>query len=194
MRIVSIAAPPSAGLLLAAGGGTRFTGPAHKLVTEIDGRPLVAHAIDNVLAAGLAAVAVVTGAADLTAVLPPLVTVIPNPEWQQGQATSLAVGIRWADEHGFDAVVVGLADQPLIPPSAWRAVAGAIGTPIAVATYGGRRGHPVRLRRDVWDMLPRSGDAGARLVMARSPSLVAEVACDGDPTDVDTVEDLAPWR
>ena len=185
---------PTAGLLLAAGGGVRFTGPSHKLLTEVRGRPLVAYALENMAAARLAAIAVVTGAADLGDVLTPSVAVVANPDWERGQATSLAAGIAWAREAGFTAVVVGLGDQPSIPPAAWEAVAASSATPIAVATYGGRRGHPVRLARVVWDRLPRSGDAGARGLMAESPELVTEVACDGDPADVDTVEDLARWR
>jgi len=184
----------TAGLLLAAGGGVRFAGPAHKLLTEVRGRPLIVHALENMAGAGLAAIAVVTGAAEVGAVLTPGVVVIPNPRWEEGQATSLAAGVDWARQAGFAAVIVGLGDQPSIPAAAWRAVAAVTATPMAVATYGGRRGHPVRLHRRVWDRLPRAGDEGARRLMAASPELVTEVACEGDPTDVDTVEDLARWR
>jgi len=184
----------TAGVLLAAGGGTRFTGPAHKLLIPLDGRPVVSWAIDHAAAAGLDALVVVTGAVDLTALVPAGAAVVHNPGWASGQATSLAAGIGWARELGFDAVVVGLGDQPGIPPAAWAAVAAAIATPIAVARYGAVRGHPVRLERSVWDRLPTDGDAGARSLVAASPELVTEVACDGDPADVDTVEDLARWR
>lgn len=183
----------TAGLLLAAGGATRFRGPSHKLLAPVDGRPLVLHAVENMTASGLAVAAVVTGAADLREILPSGVDVVPNPAWEEGQATSLAAGIRWAEARGCDAVVVGLGDQPGISPSAWRRVAAATGTPIAVAVYGDRRGHPVRLHRQVWPRLPVTGDAGARALMAECPDLVTEVACDGDPSDIDTVEDLARW-
>lgn len=184
----------TAGLLLAAGGGTRYDGPTHKLMAEVNGRPLVSFALTNMVDAGLDLVAVVTGAADLSALIPAGVVVVPNPDWSDGQATSLAAGVAWARSAGADAIVVGLGDQPGIQAASWRAVADATATPIAVATYGGRRGHPVRLSRDVWDRLPTSGDAGARSVMAELPALVTEVPCAGDPSDIDTVEDLIRWR
>jgi CTP:molybdopterin cytidylyltransferase MocA len=182
---------PTAGVLLAAGGGTRFAGPVHKLrATAADGRPLAAHAIDALVGSRLPLLGVVTGAEPLDDLVPDGVATIPNPNWERGQATSLTAAVRWAAEHGADALVIGLADQPGITSAAWRAVAAADATPIAVATYGGRRGHPVRLHRDVWARLPADGDSGARTVIMASPELVTEVPCDGDPADVDTVEDL----
>jgi nicotine blue oxidoreductase len=186
--------PPSApaAIVLAAGAGDRFHGPAHKLLTPFRGRPLVTWAIEHALAAELAATAVVTGAVDLVGLLPEGVAVITNPDWARGQATSLQAGLAWARDGGHQAVVVGLGDQPLVAPSTWAALAAAEG-PIVVATYNGRRGNPVRLDRSIWDLLPVTGDAGARVLMAERPDLVVEVACNGDPADVDTEEDLARW-
>jgi CTP:molybdopterin cytidylyltransferase MocA len=179
-------------VLLAAGGGSRFAGESHKLLAVLRGRPVVSWSLDAVLAAGFDRVAVVTGAVDLDHLVPAGVELLPNPRWAEGQATSLARGIEWARAANLDAVAVGLGDQPGVTSAGWRAVAAVSGS-IAVATYGGRRGNPVRLAADIWPLLPSAGDEGARVVMRSRPDLVVEVACEGDPADVDTLEDLDRW-
>jgi molybdenum cofactor cytidylyltransferase len=156
------------------------------------GRPLVAWALQSALGAGLGRTWVVAGAVDLTSVAPDGVEVLLNPSWDDGQATSLQVALVAARTAGLDAVVVGLGDQPMVPSAAWRAVAGTEG-PVGVATYRGQRRNPVRLAREVWDLLPVSGDEGARVLMRERPDLVEEVPCEGDPIDIDTVEDLTKW-
>jgi len=182
----------TAAIVLAAGGGSRFAGAAHKLLADFRGRPLVAWAVEHAIDAGLDETIVVTGAVDLEDVLPAGVTVVPNPRWAEGQATSLQAGIAAAEASDHAVVVVGLGDQPLVSPESWAAVA-AGDAPIAVATYGGRRGNPVRLAREIWPLLPAAGDAGARVLIAERPDLVIGVACSGEPADVDTLEDLHRW-
>jgi|SRR5579884_4335 len=182
----------TAAVVLAAGAGSRFEGAEHKLLAPFRGRAVVAWALEHALAAGLDHTWVVTGAVDLAAagVVPPGVVVISNPRWASGQASSLQAAVAAARALPIDRLVVGLGDQPLVAASAWHAVATSVGAPIAVATYGGRRRNPVRIDRAWWDELPTAGDAGARVLMQRRPELVMEVACDSDPTDIDTVEDL----
>jgi CTP:molybdopterin cytidylyltransferase MocA len=181
-----------AAVVLAAGGGSRFSGPQHKLRAELRGRPILARVVDTALEAALDDVIVVTGAESFADLLPPGVVVVANPLWQEGMATSLAAGWRRAAERGHDAIVIGLADQPFVPAAAWRAVAAAPG-PLVTAVFDGRRRPPVKLAAEVWPLLPESGDEGARALMPRRPSLVSEVACEGEPADIDTTEDAARW-
>lgn len=180
-------------VVLAAGRGARFDAPDHKLLAEVRGRAVVRWSVEAPLAAGLPTV-VVQGAVDLRPALDGLdVTVVDNPRWPDGQATSLQAGVTWARGWHHDAVVVGLGDQPFVTAAAWAAVAGADERPVAVATYGGARRNPVRLAVDVWPLLPTEGDEGARRLVGARPELVTAVACDGDPHDIDTTEDLLRW-
>jgi molybdenum cofactor cytidylyltransferase len=179
-------------VVLCAGGGSRYVAASgeHKLLAPFRGRAVVHWALEHALAAGLDVTVAVTGPADITGVVPPGVTVVENPLWAEGIATSLQLAVATARRLGLEAIVVGLGDQPLVPAAAWRAVA-ASSSPVAVASYAGARRNPVRLARSVWDDLPHSGDEGARVLMRRRPELVEEVPCEGDPLDIDTVEDLA---
>jgi CTP:molybdopterin cytidylyltransferase MocA len=130
---------------------------------------------------------VVTGGVELDAP-----EAIDNPRWREGIATSLQAAVAWASTAGAEALVVGLADQPLIPAEAWRLVARTEpDAPIVAASYDGRRRNPVRLGRATWPELPTTGDQGASALFR--DHAVIEVACPGDPADVDRLEDLEQW-
>lgn len=195
-------------MVLAAGGGSRWRaslatppgsdrpgsnqGAAHKLLAPFQGSTVVEWAVGHAVAAGLSATWVVTGAVDLSGVLGPDVETLFNPSWAEGQATSLGVAVARARQQGVGALVVGLGDQPLVPPESWAAVA-ASEADIAVATYDGQRRNPVKLSAQVWDLLPAVGDEGARALIRSRPDLVREVPCQGNPVDIDTREDLDRW-
>lgn len=196
------APPPSVVcVVLAAGAGSRFRGDRHKLLTDIDGAPLVVRAVTHALDAGVGDVVVVAGAVDVpidpsAARWAGRVAIVTNERWADGQASSLRAGVDVADARGVDAVVIGLGDQPGVTAAAWRAVATApADQTVVVASYDGRRGpHPVRLHRSVWPMLSDAGDDGARTLMRDHPSLVHEVPCPGTAADIDTLEDVQRWR
>lgn len=178
-------------VILAGGAGTRWDGPGHKLAAPVDGvRAVLRRAVDAAVAAGLDEVAVVLGALPADVVeLPTGVTVLVNDGWADGQASSLALAVEYARAAGHGAVVVGLGDQPGLAPDAWRRVASSVDTPVAVATYDGRRGHPVRFAAVVWPDLPTTGETPGRALTACA-TRVTEVACPGFDADVDTVADL----
>lgn len=183
-----------AAVVLAAGAGVRFEGDRHKLLCTVGGMPLVRRAVDAAVAADLDETIVVMGAVDLLDVLPEEVTVLHNEAWEQGQATSLTAAIGYAGSRGHRAVVFGCGDQPGVPASAWAAVAAA-DCDLAVAEYGrGVRRPPVRIGAALWSHLPLTGDEGGRVLMRRRPELVRAIPCEGNPADIDTVEDLRRWN
>lgn len=181
------------GVILAAGSGSRFVAPEHKLLAPLRGKPVISHALQAAQEA-LAHVVVITGAADISALLHG-VPAVHNPDWATGQRSSVECALRYAREHSYDAVVIGLGDQPFISPEAWESLADSDGA-ISVATYNGERGNPVRMHSSVWDLFfdtPGKPDEGARALMHLHPELVREVACKGVSADIDTPEDLSQW-
>ncbi len=184
----------SLGVLLAAGAGSRFTGGHHKLLAPLKGAPVVSYALSAMVSAGFEQCIAITGSVALTGHLDG-VTEVHNPDWSTGQRSSVLAAIGYAQEHGFESIVVGLGDQPFIPTAAWQAVANT-DSPIAIATYDEVRGNPVKLSSTVWDLFRSTHgdpDSGARDLIRLHPELVREVACKGNSADIDTTEDLSKW-
>ena len=183
-----------AGLVLAAGAGTRFGGG--KQLARLDGRPLLEHALRAMASAPVGDRVVVLGAeAERIAAAVDLrgARVVLCPGWAEGQSASLRAGIEAAGPRA-DAVVVTLGDQPRIAARAIAAVVAARAPDAADAvraTYDGAAGHPVLLERALFgDLRALRGDVGARAVLRGAR--VIDVPCDGlgDPRDVDLPSDL----
>ncbi|MFC7330279.1 nucleotidyltransferase family protein [Marinactinospora rubrisoli] len=180
-----------AGLLLAAGEGTRLGRP--KALVKLGGERLVDRGVRTLREGGCAPVYVVTGAADITV---EDAVEVHNPDWTSGMGSSLRVGLEALPEP-VDAVVVALADQPLVTPAAVERLVDAYrdGARAAVATYAGNLRNPVLLGREHWPSVQAlaQGDVGARPFLSAYSHLVTTVACDdvARPDDIDTPEDLA---
>ena len=181
-----------AAVILAAGAGSRYAGDTHKLFAEIDGRPVISYVVDAARASEVDEVIVVGGAVDLEPFVPDDVTLIHNEQWADGQATSLRAAVGYAESRRHDALVVGLGDSPGVTTEIWNKVA-EVDADLASARYGGELRPPVRLSASMWASLPVSGDDGARALMRQRPDLVRPVPVDGDPRDIDTLEDLRRW-
>jgi CTP:molybdopterin cytidylyltransferase MocA len=187
-----------AGLVLAAGGGSRYGSP--KALVRLRGRLLVERAAELLAAGGCDPIVVVLGAAAdqvlAAARLPRTgVRTVVNPDWPTGMGSSLRVGLA-AVPAAAEAVVVTLVDTPGLGPESVRRLVAAGGPDgAAQATYGGRRGHPVLLGRTVIAEVAAAatGDRGAGPWLAAHPERVRLVPCDGtgDPRDVDVPDDLA---
>jgi molybdenum cofactor cytidylyltransferase len=163
-------------MLLGAGRSSRMGEGAHKLLLPFDGRPLVARAVEAACASRADAVAVVLGhrADAVRAALPAgryVATV--NSDYATGMASSLVRGLAALRATAGDrlaGVVVGLADQPLVPPALFDAViAEGLAHPGAIvsASYAGQRGTPVWFPAALFDELAAvAGDEGGRSIIA----------------------------
>ena len=184
-------------VLLAAGRGSRFGDEGPKTLARLGARPLVTHAVAAASMSGLRPLVVVVGcqAADVARAAGTLAEIVENPAWEEGMSTSLRAGLATVlPDPTVTAVAVALADQPKIGAEAYRRLAAAHreGAQVAVATYAGKRGHPVLIGRVHFDeAMKMTGDEGARSLLGAHD--VVEVDCDGtgDAADVDTRADLA---
>jgi molybdenum cofactor cytidylyltransferase len=191
-----LAQPDVAVVMLAAGRGSRLARDRPKPLVELRGRPLVGWALDAAKASGLRPVVLVVGhgRAAVTRAATEAVVVVRSRRWRRGIARSLRAALEalepWAQ---VGAVCVGLADQPLVGAEAYRRLAAAYrdGATLAVATYRGRRGNPVLLGRQLWgDARRLDGDVGARALMGDHEVVEVDCSDTGDPSDVDTLDDL----
>jgi CTP:molybdopterin cytidylyltransferase MocA len=193
-----------AGVLLAAGEGSRFGRP--KALVELDGQTLAERGVTMLRRGGADPILVVTGAApvEMDGIL-----AVYNEQWRTGMGSSLRAALRalTGAEGAQDrpaatlaadvgAVVVALADQPLIGTDAVARLIAAYrgGAGVAVACYDGQPRNPVLLAREHWPevIAAATGDQGARAFLRARPELVTLVECGdtGSPDDIDTAADL----
>ena len=184
------------GLLLAAGAARRFGSP--KLIQPLAGKPIVRWSAETLAAA----------TARLLVVVPPdpallrdalrgvQAQFIVNDVPARGLGRSIAFGARALPPEA-DAVVIALADEPLMDPLCIAAVIDRYrttnGAAIVAPVFRGIRRHPVLFDRSIFgELATLDGDRGARDIIDGDPARVVLVEFDQPGTiDVDTSEDLA---
>ena len=136
-----------AGVLLAAGEGSRFGQP--KALVELGGQTLAERGVELLRAGGADPILVVTGAAPVQV---SGTQTVYNPDWRTGMGSSLRVALQALTGTDAGAAVVALADQPLVGPQAVARLIAAYrdGASVAVATYDGQPRNPVLLAREHW--------------------------------------------
>jgi molybdenum cofactor cytidylyltransferase len=125
---------------------------------------------------------------------------VENPDYEQGQLSSLIAGLRVVDRPGVVAALVMLVDVPLVSASTVRAVVDryhATHAPIVRPVRGTQHGHPVLIDRSLFDALRRADPAtGAKVVIRANVSIAGDVAVDDDGAfaDADTPDDYERIR
>jgi molybdenum cofactor cytidylyltransferase len=194
--------PRIAVVVLAAGRSIRM-GAANKLLADIGGRPMVRRVVETALASAARPVLVVTGhmASEVGAALSGLqVTLVANPDYATGLASSVKAGIRAVPQECAGALVM-LGDMPRVTAAHVERLIGAFaaaeGRAIIVPVHEGRQGNPVLWpARFFPELLQLDGDVGAKRLVAAYAGEVCEVDLGTDAifVDVDTPDALAAVR
>ena len=188
-------------IVLAAGRGSRFAGPHHKLAQDLGAASVLGQTVGHAIRSRLPVIVVTTAPLAAEAarwVASRDVVVLPEVgtagAGRLGMGFSIAAGVAARPHAGGWLVLPG--DMPLVTPATLVAVAQALGQHAVVyAQHKGRRGHPVGFGAELFsELVQLSGDEGARRVMARYPSIGLEVDDPGVLVDVDTEADLAAVR
>lgn len=187
-----------AGVILAAGGSQRLGRPKQTL--DWQGQPFIAKVAQNALAAGLAPLIVVTGAESdqVSAALAGLpVQIVLNPDWQEGQSTSLRAGVA-ALPKDCQAVMLLVSDLPQVSPTMIRSVMETFFTqqlPIAAPRITGRRANPVIFGRETFGLIDTiRGDQGGRAIFDRFPVAWVDWVDERSRLDVDDEDAYATLR
>lgn len=185
-------------VVLAAGNSSRFG--AVKQLALIDGTPLARRACllaadwsptRNVLVVGYEWQAVVDACAPLPGYL------VINDAYSKGIGSSIASAVRVL-RRSADAIIVLLADQPLISRShIEKLVATWSGdrNEIVTSVYAGSMGVPTLFASACFaDLAELSGDQGARALFADARFQLRSVVFEDAAVDIDTAEDLANFE
>jgi len=182
--------------VLAAGASRRLGRP--KQLLPVGGRTLVRHVVERACASRAARVAVVVGAHALAvraALDGAAVTVLENPEWEEGLASSIRAAARWAAGRRAAALAIVLADQPEITPHHLNRLAAEHGAGAAAAgsAYRGVLGVPAVFDAALFPaLLALSGDRGAAALLAETRA--ATVPWPAGAVDIDTEADVVRLR
>jgi molybdenum cofactor cytidylyltransferase len=194
-------APPRIAALVLAAGQSGRMGGRNKLLQEVDGQPLLLHAVDAAAGSRARPVVVVTGhaPAEVTALLPDRdIQTVHNPAYASGMASSLRAGLS-ALPGDVDGVVVLLGDMPGVDADTVDRLIDAFdpdrGAAIVAAASQGRRGNPVLLARRFFpEVREIEGDQGAKPILQAYPDQIRLVECGAAFTDLDTPEALDAYR
>jgi len=191
------------GLVLAAGKSSRMGQP--KALLPVDsagsGDTFLTRIVRTFAAASVEDIVVVVGH-DADAIVASLSTidltvrVVENPDYEQGQLSSLLAGLRVVDRPGVVAALVTLVDVPLVAAATVRAVVERYRqthAPVVRPVRGDEHGHPVLVDRSLFDAIRRSDPSqGAKPIIRANVSAAGDVAVDDDGAflDFDTPQDL----
>lgn len=198
----------TAAIILAGGTSSRMSEERNKLLLPLHNRPVLAHVLEAALGSQARPIVLVLGhQAHLVqeklqhTLETNTLTIVINPDYQQGQSTSMQAGLRalltlpsTGYKKDFDAAIFLLGDQPALTSAMideLLALKERTGKRIILPLYKGQRGNPVIFSLDLApELFAVTGDEGGRGVLKRHPDEIAtlEIGEEAANFDVDTWE------
>lgn len=182
-------------IILAAGAATRMGRP--KQLLSYQGRSLILHAVEVALASLCQPIIVVLGAyveQIKPELMPKAVQVVENSQWQEGMSSSIRAGISMLlkTNSKLDAVIISLADQPLVSPQIFNQLIQSYQETqkvIIASRYNETTGVPALFSNALFpELMQLEGDKGAKALIQKYIDtglilLIPEAAIDIDTPD-----------
>jgi len=168
-----------------------------KQLLELEGKPLIARAVEAALGSTAWPVIVVLGA-NSSLIRPRLakypVVIAENFEWEEGMASSIRVGVAMAERFSLalEGLLFAVCDQPHFTSTVVEKLVRALDPThsIAGARYGGRVGVPALFLRQHFEALKQlKGPEGAKPVLKSHAAEIAPVDLPELEVDLDTFDE-----
>lgn len=183
-------------IILAAGPSSRLGEPKQKIIFK--GKSLLQRAVEKALNSSCRPVIVILGAYD-NEIKPDIenedVSVFQNPQWEEGMASSIRLGIEVLQktEPAVLDVILMVCDQPFADTDLLNDMINKkaiTGKEIIACSYSNTLGVPVLFDKKFFpDLLQLQGEEGAKKLIMQHEELVAEIPFPSGSFDIDTMDD-----
>ncbi|TDO25817.1 nucleotidyltransferase family protein [Sediminibacterium goheungense] len=179
-------------LILAAGASRRLGRPKQQLLFH--NQTLLNRIIGTAMALNAGPVVVVVGE-DADRQLSENMIVVPNPEWTEGMASSIRIGIKTlqTDFPSVETVIIMVCDQPYVSTDLLQEMIDHYKEnkkPVIACTYADTIGTPVLFHKEIFpELMELRGDKGARVLINKESHRVGLVNFPQGNIDIDTEED-----
>jgi molybdenum cofactor cytidylyltransferase len=183
-------------IILAAGRSARLGSP--KQLLSYQGKNLLQHTIDIAFESEIGPIIVVLGSGieEISAKLNTnTLTIIENPFWENGMASSVVCGINTMNNLRPDteAVILMVCDQPFVNAKLLKDLIKKqkeSGSSIIASSYENIHGTPALFHKEHFNELSAlTGDSGARSLIKRYADSIEAIPFDQGGIDIDTLED-----
>jgi len=195
--VVKAATAPRIAALVLAAGQSRRMGAENKLLLPYQGQTVLSHVVEQVRAAGISDIHIVTGHQKEQVENETRrhgVSFIHNDLYADGMSTSVRLGIR-SLPRDMDGALIILGDMPEISAPVLKKIIAAFNPvesrSIIIPIHDGKRGNPILWAREFFDDFESlDGDKGAKVLLGKYADDIHELEIDSDAIffDIDTLD------